>query len=167
MLPKTHMTSHSRMSGSRWVITPLWLPESWRSFLYSSSMYSCYLFLISSASARCLPFLFFIVPMFAWRWPPSPQPKATPAPMRRGGTAAMSWPGSPTVEIQSDYCVSFEAKHREPLLLPPEKKWRLSPSPNLKRAEKLPVLHVHEWKDGAGEGCSLIFSCKNSKIFFF
>ena len=32
MLPKAHLTSHSRMSGSRWVITPLWLSESWRSF---------------------------------------------------------------------------------------------------------------------------------------
>ena len=25
MLPKAHLTSHSRMSGSSWVITPLWL----------------------------------------------------------------------------------------------------------------------------------------------
>ena len=25
MLPKAHLTSHFRMSGSRWVITPLWL----------------------------------------------------------------------------------------------------------------------------------------------
>ena len=25
ILPKAHLTSHSRMSGSRWVITPLWL----------------------------------------------------------------------------------------------------------------------------------------------
>ena len=25
MLSKAHLTSHSRMSGSRWVITPLWL----------------------------------------------------------------------------------------------------------------------------------------------
>ena len=31
------------MSGSRWVITPLWLYGSWRSFLYSSSVYSCHL----------------------------------------------------------------------------------------------------------------------------
>ena len=37
------MTSHSRMSGSRWVITPSWLSGSWRSFLYSSSVYSCHL----------------------------------------------------------------------------------------------------------------------------
>ena len=32
MLPKAHLTSHSRMSGSRWVFTPLWLSGSWRSF---------------------------------------------------------------------------------------------------------------------------------------
>ena len=59
MLSKAHLTSHSRMSGSRWVITPSWLSWSWRSFLYSS-VYSCYLFLISSASVRSLPFLSFI-----------------------------------------------------------------------------------------------------------
>ena len=41
---KAHLTSHSRMSGSRWVITPSWLSWSWRSFLYSS-VYSCHLFL--------------------------------------------------------------------------------------------------------------------------
>ena len=43
MLPKAHLTSHSRMSVSRWVITPSWLSGSWRSFLYSSSVYSCHL----------------------------------------------------------------------------------------------------------------------------
>ena len=37
MLPKTHLTSHSRMPGSTWVITPSWLSGSLRSFLYSSS----------------------------------------------------------------------------------------------------------------------------------
>ena len=41
MLSKAHLTSHSRMSGSRWVITPSWLSGSWRFFLYSSSVYSC------------------------------------------------------------------------------------------------------------------------------
>ena len=66
MLPKAHLTSHSRLSGSWWVITPSWLSRSRRSFLYSSSVYSCHLFLISSASVRSLPFLFFIVPIFAW-----------------------------------------------------------------------------------------------------
>ena len=39
MLPKAHFTLHSRMSGSRWVITPSWLSGSWRSFLYSSSVF--------------------------------------------------------------------------------------------------------------------------------
>ena len=57
------------MSGCRWVITPLWLSGSWSLFLYSSSVYSCYLFLISSASVRSLPFLSFIVPIFAWNVP--------------------------------------------------------------------------------------------------
>ena len=49
MLPKAHLTSCFRMSGSRWVITWSWLSGSWKSFLYSSSVYSCHLFLISSA----------------------------------------------------------------------------------------------------------------------
>ena len=68
-LPKAHLTSHSRMSGSRWVITSLWLSGSWRSFLYSSSVSSCHLFLISSASVRSIPFLFFIEPISAWNVP--------------------------------------------------------------------------------------------------
>ena len=42
------------MSGSRWVIIPSWLSWSWRSFLYSYSVYSCHLFLISSASVHYL-----------------------------------------------------------------------------------------------------------------
>ena len=56
MLLKVHLTLHSRMSGPRWVIPPSWLSGSWRSFLYSSSVYSLNLFLISSAKAnRVLP----------------------------------------------------------------------------------------------------------------
>ena len=69
MLPKAHLTSHSRMSGSRWVITPSWLSGSWRSFMHSSSVYSCHLFLISSASVRSIQFLSFIVPIFTWNVP--------------------------------------------------------------------------------------------------
>ena len=69
MLPKSHLTLHSKVSGSRWVITPWWLSGSWRSFLYSSSMYSCCLFLISSAYVRSIPFLSFIEPIFAWNVP--------------------------------------------------------------------------------------------------
>ena len=69
MLSKAHLTSRSRMSRSRWVITPSWLCWSWRSFLYSSSVYSCHLYLISSASVRSIPFLSFIEPIFAWNVP--------------------------------------------------------------------------------------------------
>ena len=69
MLPKAYLTSHSRMSGSRWVITPLWLSGLWSSFLYSSSVYFCYLFLISSAYIRSIQLLSFIVPIFAWNVP--------------------------------------------------------------------------------------------------
>ena len=69
MLPKAHLTSHSRMSGSRWVITPLWLSGSWRSFLYSTSVYSCHLFLISSVSVRSRTCLSSIEPILAWNVP--------------------------------------------------------------------------------------------------
>ena len=64
MLPRAHLTLHSKKSDSRWVITPSWLSGSWRSSLYSSSLYSCH-FLISSASVRFVPSLSFIVPIFA------------------------------------------------------------------------------------------------------
>ena len=57
------------MSGSRWVITSLWLSELWRCVLCSSSVYSCHLFLISSVSVRSIPFLSFIEPIFAWNVP--------------------------------------------------------------------------------------------------
>ena len=56
MLPKAHLTSHSRMSGSRWVITPSWLSGSLRS-LCSSSLYSCHQY-----------FFFFIVVDFVIHW---------------------------------------------------------------------------------------------------
>ena len=70
MLSKAHLTSHSRMSGYRWVrvITPSWLYGSWKSFLYSS-VFSCHLFLISSAYVRSISFLSFIEPIFAWNIP--------------------------------------------------------------------------------------------------
>ena len=50
MLPKAHLTSHSRMSDSRGVITPSWLSGSWRSF--------CIVLLcILTISSLCLLFL--------------------------------------------------------------------------------------------------------------
>ena len=36
MLPKSHLTLHSKMSGTRWVITPSWLSRSLRLFCFSS-----------------------------------------------------------------------------------------------------------------------------------
>jgi len=69
MLPKAHLTSHSRMSGSRWVITPSWLSCSWRSLLYISSVCSWHLFLIFFASFTSILFLYFIVPISAWNVP--------------------------------------------------------------------------------------------------
>ena len=65
MLPKAHLASHSRMSGSRWVITPSWSSGSWRSFFYSS-VYFGHIFLISSAFVRSISFPSFIEPVFAW-----------------------------------------------------------------------------------------------------
>ena len=59
MLPKAHLTLHSRISGSMWVTIPSWLSGSWRSFLYSSSVYPHHLFLISSAAVGTIPFLSF------------------------------------------------------------------------------------------------------------
>ena len=50
MLLKAQLTSHSMMSGSGWVSTLLWLSRSLKSGLHSSSVFCCYLFLISCAS---------------------------------------------------------------------------------------------------------------------
>ena len=69
MLLKAHLTPHFRMSDSGWLIIPSQLSGSLRSFLYSSSVYSFYLFLISSVSTRCPPFLSFIVHIFMWNVP--------------------------------------------------------------------------------------------------
>ena len=69
ILPKVQLNSHYRMYGSRWVITPSWLSGSWRSFLCCSSVYSCHLILISSASVSFIPSLSFIVSIFTWYVP--------------------------------------------------------------------------------------------------
>ena len=41
MLSKTHLTSHSKMSGSRWMITPSWLSGSLRSFCIVLCQFFC------------------------------------------------------------------------------------------------------------------------------
>ena len=51
MLLKAHLTLHSKMFGSRWVITPLWLPGSWRSLSCSS------LCTLATSSKYILPLL--------------------------------------------------------------------------------------------------------------
>ena len=55
MLPKAHLTSPSRMSDSRWIITPPGLSGSLRPLLHCFSMYSCHFLLISSDSDGSLP----------------------------------------------------------------------------------------------------------------
>ena len=96
MLPKGHLTSHFRMSSSRWVwvITPSWLSGLWRSFLYSYSVYSCHFFLISSASVKSIPFLSFM---------PFPYPRDLPDPGTESRSPALQAeslpsesPGKPT-----------------------------------------------------------------------
>ena len=69
MIPKAHLTSHSKISGSRWGTTTSWLSRSLRSFLYSTSLYYCHLFLVSSASGRSTLLLSFIELIFAWNVP--------------------------------------------------------------------------------------------------
>ena len=70
MLPKAPLTSHFRMSDSRWVITPCgYLGHEDLFFLYNSSVYSRHHFLISSASVSSLSFLSFIETIFAWNVP--------------------------------------------------------------------------------------------------
>ena len=66
MLPKAHLISHSRMSGTRLHHCDYLDLENL--FLYSSSVYSCCV-LISSASVRCILFLFLYCPIFAWNVP--------------------------------------------------------------------------------------------------
>ena len=70
MLPQAHLTSHSRMSGSRHGVSE-W--SNHHDYLGHEDIFCtvllCILFLISSASVRSLPFLSFIVPIFAWNIP--------------------------------------------------------------------------------------------------
>ena len=64
---RPHEPQHARPpcpSPNPGVYPNSWLSGSWRSFLYTS-VYSCHLFLISSASVRFIPFLSFIEPIFA------------------------------------------------------------------------------------------------------
>ena len=69
MLPKAHLTSHSRMLAlGEWSYHHDY-PGREDLFLYRLSLYSCHLFLISSASVRSLLFLSFIVLILAFNIP--------------------------------------------------------------------------------------------------
>ena len=69
ILPKAHLTSQSRVSGSRWVITPSWLSGSLRLSMHSS-MYSCHVFLIFLLLLGAYHFCPLLCPslhkMFSW-----------------------------------------------------------------------------------------------------
>ena len=100
MLPKAHLSSHFRMSG---VITPSWLSGSWRSFLHSSSVYSCLLFSISSASVRSNSFQ-----------PPELQhvrlPCPSPSPRPCSSSCPSSWWCHPTISssvVPFSSCLQF------------------------------------------------------------
>ena len=68
-LSNAHLTSLSRMSGSRSATTLSGLSVTSRSFWYNSSVYSCHLFLMSYSSVRSVPFLSFIMSIFAQNVP--------------------------------------------------------------------------------------------------
>ena len=66
MLPKAHLTSHPRMSGSgEWSNNHGYLGRE-DLFCIVLLYTSCHLFLIYSASVKSIPFLSFIEPIFAW-----------------------------------------------------------------------------------------------------
>ena len=64
MLPKAHLTLHSRVLAlGEWSHHCSYQGHE-DLFLYSSSVYSCHIFLISSVSVRSIPFMSFIVLIF-------------------------------------------------------------------------------------------------------
>ena len=68
MLPEAHLTSHSRMMVlGEWSHHHGYLGHE--DLFCIALMYSCHLFLISSAFLRSIPFLSFVVPIFAWNVP--------------------------------------------------------------------------------------------------
>ena len=71
MFLRAHLISHSRLSGSRWVITTSWLYGSRRSFFSLNIVLLC--ILVTSSwylqLVRSIPFLSFIGSVFAWNVP--------------------------------------------------------------------------------------------------
>ena len=69
IFPKAHLTSHSKISGSRWVTTPSWLSRSLRLLFSTVFLCSFHLLLNSSASVMSLPFMSCIISILAWNIP--------------------------------------------------------------------------------------------------
>ena len=69
MLPKANLASDSKMSGSRWMITPSWFICVIKIFFV---LFFC-VFLTALLNIFCfywsIPFLYFIVPIIAWNVP--------------------------------------------------------------------------------------------------
>ena len=98
MLSKAHLTSHSRMSSSRWVITPSWLSGSWRSHLYSCwgrlSYLSLLVFGILHSNGNISPFLLCFLLLFFSQLLVSP-PQTTILPFCISFPLGWSWSLSP------------------------------------------------------------------------
>ena len=69
MLPEAHWLLIPGCLALGWWSHPLDYLDYVDLFLYSSFVYSCHLLLISSTSVRSIPFLSFILPIFAWNVP--------------------------------------------------------------------------------------------------
>ena len=135
MFPKAHFTSHSRISGSRWVITPLWLSGSFRSILYSSSSFIlffkfiyfswgliilqycsgfCHTLIWISHGFTCVPH-----PEPPSHFPPHPTPlghPSAPALSILSHTSNLDWRSVPYMIIYMFQCYSLRSSH--PHLLP-------------------------------------------------
>ena len=79
MVPKVHLTLHSRMSGSSWVITPSWLSGSWRymhsngyifPFLLCLSLLFCSQLFVRPPQTTILPFCISFLWGWSWSLPP-------------------------------------------------------------------------------------------------
>ena len=72
MLPKAHLTLHSRMAASRWVITPSWLSESEDFFCIVLQHWTLLPSPVSCTTGHCLHFGFvssFYLELFLYSFP--------------------------------------------------------------------------------------------------
>ena len=83
------------MSGSRWVITPSWLSRLLKPFLYNTSVYSCHLFLICSASVQSVLSLS-CVWLFVTPWTAAHKASLSPIPRACSSSCPLNWWCHPT-----------------------------------------------------------------------